>query len=231
MSKVCAVAFSLVFTVCLLSVTAAYSGVAVHSGDWIEYAVTVTGNPAAEYNVTWGRIDVTAVEGSKITVDVQTQFANGTLLPEPNIVLDVATGAIGDGFFIPTEIQVGDIYSTQYEGNITIAGTQTISAGGAQRTVFYGTASGTTYYWDKDTRIMVKAVSELPDCTMYTETKTTNLWRPQIFGIDINVFYAVIAVAVAALVAVVLVGVFLRLPQRHKNLQLQSNSRVYCGFI
>lgn len=129
----------------------------------------------------------------------------------------MATGAIGDGFFIPTEIQVGDVYSTQYEGNITIAGIQTISAGGAERMVFYGAASGTTYYWDRDTRMMVKAVSELPDCTMYTETKATNLWQPQIFGLDINVFCAFVAVAVAALVAVILVAVFLLFPYKRKT--------------
>jgi hypothetical protein len=139
---------------------------------------------------------------------VQTRFANGTLLSEPGIVLDVAWGAIGDGFFVPTEIRVGDVYPTQFEGNITIAGTQTATAGGAQRTVLVGNALGTTYCWDKQTGIMVKATSQLPDCTMTTQTKATNLWQPQTLGLEANTFYGVI-VAIGVCAATVLVGVFL----------------------
>jgi NADH:ubiquinone oxidoreductase subunit K len=196
----------------------AYSGVAVKSGDWIEYKVTVTGNPPADLDVTWARIDVTSVEGSAITVDVKTMFANGTIFPEPDIRLNVATGAIGDGFFIPTELQLGDVYSTQYEGNITITGPKIIDAGGSQRTVLYGAANETTYYWDKQTGIMVQAVSELFTCTMHTETKATNLWQPQILGLEASVFY-VLAASVAVVVVGIAIVVFLAKRQKKMDLE------------
>ena len=197
-----------------LVLTAADDGVVVRAGDWIEYQVTVTGNPSSDLNMTWGRIDVKNVTGPVIIVDVQTRFGNGTLFPEPNITLNVATGAIGDGFFIPTYLKVGDVYQTQYEGNITIEGTKTIEAGGAQREVFYGSANTTTYYWDKQNGIMVQATSELPNCTMHTKTAATNLWQPQIFGIDASTFYSLMIAAVAVLGYIVFSAVKFTLRRR-----------------
>lgn len=207
-----------------LGVAFAYSGVAVKPGDWIEYEVTVTGNPPADLNVTRARIDVIGVDGPAITVDVKTMFANRTIIPEPDITLNVATGTIGDGFFIPTELQLGDVYSTQYEGNITITGTKNIETGGAQRTVLYGAANETTYYWDKQTGIMVQAVSELSTCTMHTETKATNLLQPQILGLEDSVFY----VSVAS-VAVVVVGVAIAVfwAKRQKKMDLEHCTTRY----
>jgi hypothetical protein len=34
--------------------------VGVKKGDWIEYQVTITGNPPQDHNITWARMDVTA---------------------------------------------------------------------------------------------------------------------------------------------------------------------------
>jgi hypothetical protein len=177
------------------------SGVAVKPGDWIEYHVVVTGNPTSDLNITWAEMNVTAVEGAAVNVSVQTLFGNGTLFPEPYVPLNVATGAIGDGFFIPTTIKVGDVYSSEYEGNITITGTQRIVAGGAERTVLVGATNVTTYYWDQQTGIMVAAVSQMPNSVMHTTTSATNLWQPQILGLDVAIFYSLIAT-----VALVLVG-------------------------
>lgn len=215
MNKICALAFSLLFTFCFVNLsTVAYDGVSVHSGDWIEYNVTTTGYPTSIHNITWARLDVKAVDGSAIFTDIQTRLANGTLWLEPNTNFNVATGVVGEGAIIPTDLAVGDIYFSQYEGNITVTGTQTLQVAGAQRVVLTGEANNTSFMWDKQTGIMVKAVTVLEDCTVHSEVAATNLWEPQIFGLDANVFYAVSAVVVAAFAAVVLVGVFLRFPRR-----------------
>jgi hypothetical protein len=187
------------------SVVFAGVSVAVKKGDWIEYQVIVTGNPPPEYNITWARMDITGVQGDAINASVQTLFRNGTLLPEPYVPLNVATGAIGDGFFIPMDLNPGDVYRSEYEGNITITGIQQIEAGGAQRTVLCGVTSQTTYYWDKQNGIMVAATSNLPGCTMYTKTSATNIWQPQIIGMDQSVFYVLIIVFVSFLAAFVTV--------------------------
>lgn len=184
------------------------TNVNVKKGDWIKYQVRETGNPDPDNNVTWSRIDIRDVEGEIIKIDVQTAFANGTIYPENGIVLNIATGAIGDGFFVPTNLQPGDNYSSQYEGNITITGIQQLEAGGAKRTVLSGVADQTTYYWDKQTGIMVAATSILPDFTMYTTTSETSLWQLQILGLDSAVFYTLVVVIVIILVAVAAISIW-----------------------
>ncbi len=181
----------------------AYSDVAVKPGDWIEYTVTITGNPTPIHNITWARLDVISIEGPAINADIQTKLGNGTLWLEPDTTLNVATGAVGEGAIIPTSLTVRDVYLTQYGGNVTVTGTQTLLVGGAQRTVLCGNANHTSYIWDKQTGIMVKGATILEDCTFYSELSNTNLWQPQIFGLDVNIFYSLITVTAAAVVVTI----------------------------
>lgn len=192
----------------LVNLAAADSIVAVQAGDWIKYNVTTTGNPTPIHNITWARLDVKKVTGPEINTDIQTQLANGTLWLEPNTTFNVATGVVGEGAIIPTNLTVGDVYYSEYEGNITVTGTQTLQVSGAERVVLTGEAANTSFMWDKETGVMVKATTTLPDCTVYSETAATNLWQPQ--TPTINIIYAFIALAIAALVVIVLAGVFLR---------------------
>ena len=90
-----------------------------------------------------------------------TVYANGTIYPENGITLNLAAGAIGDGFFIPTNLTPGDKYNSEYEGNITITGVEQIEAGGAKRTILSSVEDQTTYFWDKQTGVMVAATSNL----------------------------------------------------------------------
>jgi hypothetical protein len=203
-----------ILTLSLVSFSTGYSGVAVHAGDWIEYNVTTTGYPTPIHNITWARLDVKAVEGSAIYTDIQTRLGNGSLWLEPNTNFDVATGVVGEGAVIPTDLTIGDVYFSQFEGNITVTGTQTLQVAGAKRVVLTGEAANTSFMWDKQTGIMVEATTVLEDCTVYSEVAATNLWQPQIVGLDAHLFYAVIAVIVVAFAAVVLVGVFLRFPRK-----------------
>ena len=175
--------------------------VRVKEGDWIKYQVTETGNPTSDYNITWARMDITSVQDERINIDVVTAYANGTIYPENGIALNLATGAIGDGFFIPTNLNPGDKYSSEYEGNITIMGIEQLEAGGAERTVLSGVADQTTYYWDKQTGVMVAATSNFNGFSLFTKTSGTNLWQSQILGLDSTIFYALIIAIVIILVA------------------------------
>ncbi|MGA2385037.1 MAG: hypothetical protein ABSG33_00720 [Candidatus Bathyarchaeia archaeon] len=222
-SIVFAVNLIVLLGVSLLGVAFAQSSlVGVKAGDWIQYQVTETGNPASEYNITWARMNIINVQGEVITVNVVTAFGNGTLFPENSIHLNLATGAIGDGFFVPLNLTVGDQYRTEYEGVINMTGTKQIEAGGAQRTVLIGVTNESTYNWDRQTGIMVAATSNLPGCVMYTTTNQTNLWapqtsspQPQIFGINQTTFYALI-IGVIAVVAVLVVASVLFIRRRKK---------------
>jgi hypothetical protein len=199
-----AIALTMLIFSPLLGVALADNVVGVKKGDWIQYQVTEKGNPAPQYNITWARMDIISVQGEVVTVNVQTAFGNGTLYPENGINLNLATGAIGDGFFVPTNLNPGDRYSTEYEGIINITSVGQIEAGCAKRAVLIGVTNESTYYWDRQTGIMVAATSNLPGCVMYTKTSATNIWAPQIFGIDHTMFILSVIVAVAAVLAAVL---------------------------
>ncbi|MGD0203138.1 MAG: hypothetical protein ABSC20_04445 [Candidatus Bathyarchaeia archaeon] len=199
----------LIITVSFTAVAFANPIVGVKKGDWIKYQVTVTGNPPPDENITWARMDITGVQGETININVQTGYANGTIYPENGITLNLATGAIGDGFFVPTNLTPGDQYRTEYEGTINITSVGQIEAGGAERTVLSGVSSQTTYYWDKQAGIMVAATSNLTGYTIFTKTSGTNIWQPQILGLDLTVFYTLIVAVIAVVVASVAIAVIL----------------------
>lgn len=195
---------ALIVTVSFTAVAFADPIVGVKKGDWIKYQVTATGNPPPDENITWARMDITGVQGETIDINVQTGYANGTIYPENGITLNLATGAIGDGFFVPTNLTPGDKYHTEYEGTINITSVGQIKAGGAERTVLSGVSNQTTYYWDKQAGIMVAATSNFPGYSIITKTSGTNIWQPQILGLDSTVFYALttaIAVVIVAIIA------------------------------
>ncbi len=222
-SAILATALILLIAVAFFGEAFARVDIVVKKGDWMEYQVTVAGEPAPIHNITWARFDVMDVEGTVVAIDFQTKFANGSMWLEPNITLNVAVGSIGEGCIIPTNLTVSDVYHSEYEGNITFTNTQNLQVGGAQRTVLSGisdTINQNTYLWDKQTGVMVQATTSLPDCTVYTKTSGTNLWQPQFFGLDVTLFYALIVImAVVVVVGVVLVGVWrkkARLPNKLK---------------
>jgi hypothetical protein len=197
----------LIIALSLFSEGFADISVGVKKGDWIKYQVRETGNVTADYNITWARIDVTAVQGAKINIDVQTGYANGTLYPE-KVSLNLETGAIGDGFFVPVDFNLGDQFYSEYQGNITITSIWQLEIGGILRTVISATSNQTTYYWDRQTGILVGATTTFPSFTLFTKTAETNLWQPQILGVDSTTFYELIIVLIAFLVAVLTILVW-----------------------
>jgi hypothetical protein len=199
----------LIATALFTAVAFADTTVGVKKGDWIEYQVATTGSPPEDHNITWARMDVTGVQGDAISLNVQTRFRNGTLLLE-NITLNLATGVLGDDFFIPANLSPGDKFYDIYQGNINITSVGQLAAGGAQRTVVSGATNQTTYYWDRQTGILVAATSNEPEYTMSTKTSGTNIWEPQILGLDLTVFYALIIAIVIVVVAIVAILVWRR---------------------
>jgi hypothetical protein len=181
--------------------------VGVKKGDWIEYQVTFTGTPPGRHDVTWARMEIMNVQGKSINLDITTEFSNETLLNE-TITLNLDTGQLGDDFIIPANLNSGDTFLDEYTGNITISGVEERTYAGATRTVVVGATSQTTYYWDKTTGVLVEGSSAFPNYTMHTKVDKTNMWQPQILGLDPTVFYAVVvgaAVVIAAVIALIAV--------------------------
>jgi hypothetical protein len=182
--------------------------VGVKKGDRIEYQVAVTGSPPADHDVTWARTEVTNVKGKAINLNVTTEFKNGTLLYE-NVTLNLETGQLGDDFIIPANLNSGDVFFDKNVGNITISGVEKRTYAGATRTVVSAATSETTYYWDQATGILVEGNSKFPGFTITSIADKTNMWQPQLFGLDPTVFYGLV-IGAAAFVVVVLVFLIVR---------------------
>jgi len=183
--------------------------VGVTEGDWIEYQITYTGTPPPDHEVTWARMEAVIVHGKVIALNITTRFANGQLLNE-TITLNLETGQLGDDFIIPANLNSGDTFFDKNVGNITISAVEERTYAGATRTVVHAATSETSYYWDKATGVLVEGSSHLADFTMDTMVDKTNMWQPQILGLDPTVFYAVVIGSAVAIVAVIAFFVVLK---------------------
>lgn len=226
MNKKCVlplIAAALLITLCAVAVNA-YVPVGVKEGDWIEYDVDIvvdpsTGNVSPDHNVTWARMEVTDVQGSIITLNIQTMLANGILLPD-NVTLDLEAGLLGDCFIIPANLHVSNSFFDALQGTITITEESKQIVAGAQRNVISACTDETAYTWDQATGMLVNAQSVLPAYTMTTSTNKTNLWVPQNDSLenspiphvtpDLTVIYMLTAVAAAILIIAITVLVLRR---------------------
>ena len=176
--------------------------VGVKQGDWIEYRVTVTGDVPEEHDVTWGRFEIVAVEGKEVDIKITSRYSDGTEETDTS-TLNLETGQIGDAFIIPANLDEGDTFLEQHEGNITISGVEERTYAGAKRSVVYGSTSVTMFYWDRSTGFLVEATSSYPEFTLATIAEKTNMWQTPAFGID-PLFSIVLLLLVIVAVLVIL---------------------------
>jgi hypothetical protein len=185
-----------------IGIVLAEISVGVKKGDWIEYQAVFTGTPPAGHEVTRARTEVVNVQGKVISLNITTEFSDGTLLNE-TITLNLETGQLGDAFIIPANLNKGDAFLDKYQGNITISAVEERTYADATRTVVSAATAQSTYYWDKATGVLVEGISEFPDYTIHSIADKTNMWQPQIFGLEPTVFYALLILAATVIVAVI----------------------------
>ncbi len=176
--------------------------VGVKKGDWVEYNVIFTGDVPLQHDVTWCKIEITAVEEKHIYADITSGYSDGSNETVSSIV-KLETGQIGEAFIIPANSDKGDIFSS-YEGTITISGVEEKNCAGATRSVVYATTAETVFYWDRSTGFLVEANSSSSEYTMFTKAEKTNMWQPQIFGLDQTVFIALLVVVIAVVLTLAL---------------------------
>jgi hypothetical protein len=200
--KLCLIPFALLVLLSVLSaaVTAEIS-VGVKQGDWIEYNVSFTGNPPTEHDAVWARMEVESVEGKRVNASFTSQLSNGAMV---DLVedLDFESGRLIDLFIIPANLDVGDQFYDNLVGNVTIDEVEVRMYVGAARSVVHGVAVQTDWYWDKSTGVIVEARTSSSTYTLDTIAATTNLWSPQILGLDSTIFYSM----VIAVLAVIVIG-------------------------
>ena len=186
------------------AVVSAEISVGVKQGDWIEYEVTSTGAVPEEHDVEEAKIEIIAVEGKQIDVNITSSYSDGRE-ETATIKLNLETGHIGDAFIIPANLNAGDAFLEQYSGTITVSDVEERTYAGAKRNIVCATTPQNTYYWDRTTGFLVEATSSFPDFTMTTKAEKTNMWQPQIFGLDPIVFIVIIIVAIVAVLAIFLI--------------------------
>jgi hypothetical protein len=193
----------LMVLICVGNVLAEVS-VGVKKGDWAEYQVDYTGIPPEGHDVTWARMEIKDIQGKSVYAEITVEFSDGTN-ETMTTTLDLETGKLGDDFIVPANLNSGDTFFDKNAGNITISNVEEKTYAGATRTIAHATTPETSYYWDKATGLLVEGNSSFPLYTMNTIVTKTNIWQPQVFGLDPPVFYALV------IGAVVLVGVVLTL--------------------
>jgi hypothetical protein len=198
---------SIVLLLLLILTTSFASGkvsVGVKKGDWIEYTVSTTGTPEEGHDVTWARMEIVEVQGNEIKANVTTKAQNGTL-DSMIMTLNPEKGNVGIWFIIPADLNVGEaFYDAEIDKNVTVEGSEQRTIADATRTVTHASTPERVKSWDKTTGVFVESIATLENYTLYAAVTKTNLWSPQILGVDAAVFYAatisavIIAVAVAA---------------------------------
>jgi hypothetical protein len=187
--------------------------IGVKEGDWIEYEVSTSGNVPYGHNVTWARMEIVTVKANEIIVNVTTRAMNGTF-ESGFLTLNPAKGQVGVWFIIPADLIPGEAFFDARENrNVTIEGSKQRIIAGAARTVTHATIPERIKSWDKSTGVFVESIDVLPDYTLNALAVKTNMWKPQLFGIEPTIVYAIITgfIIIAVIIAVV---VFIRITKR-----------------
>ena len=196
------VLLSVIVLVAIVSSTTVFAqvSVGVHEGDWIEYGVSYTSAPPDNFP-NWVRIDVTNIQGTSITATLTVERLNGTSDTNSG-TFDLQMG-VPDLLLIPAGLGVGDEFYHEAFGNITIDGSEEDLYVGAKRSVVYAPIEQTSLHWDQATGILLQSNQYTDTFTQIFLVDNTNMWQPQILGLDSTIFYGLIVSIVAVIVIIV----------------------------
>ena len=170
--------------------------VGVREGDWIEYKVITNGTPPEDFNVKWARMEILNVQGTRISVNVTTQALNRTL-SSLVMTFNLEKGEIGAWFIIPADLNPGDSFRDESMGrDVTVEGEEQLTYVGATRAITNTTTLERLKRWDKSTGVFVVSIDVLDNYSINATAIRTNMWSPQILGLNQAEFYALVAVII-----------------------------------
>lgn len=206
--------FRLAFVAVMLSlilIPAGLAAIEVEEGDWIEIKYTISGAPSGTVLPQWIKIEFLTVAGTTATIRVTMHMSDGNEESDTMTVdVEAGGGSFGglSGLVIPANCKVGDSIEMAGFGTMTIEGEKTGTYAGASRTVVYASLSqyGTelTYYWDKQTGVMVGASGTSGGMTVSAKVTDTNIWETEplsgqwLWILAVVVIIVVVAVAGSA---------------------------------
>ena len=209
--------------------------VGVKGGDWIEYDVSMTGTGSMPptHDVRWFRIEVLPVEDAAFSVNLTSRYANGTV-GSAIWKFNFTEGNVEGWIIIPANLGEGDTFydysiHTGVPVNVTIQDEEQKTVLGATRTVTYGEDSLRHKEWDKATGLFIgrteyyknvttKTGWYIEDLTVTVKAVATNIWSPQILGLDQTMFYTSVTAGIVAVAILILaVAVVIRKKRRSKR--------------
>jgi len=184
--------------------------VGVKPGDWIEFNANTTGNLPAGHDVIWFKMEIINTTGTQIWVNIVAESHDGTLSSAIRNI-DFTTGNTQAWIIIPANLGPGDsYYDNSTNSTVTIQGQKTSTVDGVTRTITFVNTSQRHKEWDKATGVFVQTIDNYPDYNVSATTYATNMWAPQVLGLNPTVFYAVLSVIIVIVVAAVLVIIAFR---------------------
>ncbi|UCD96041.1 MAG: hypothetical protein JSV35_05985, partial [Candidatus Bathyarchaeota archaeon] len=153
---------------------------------------------------TWLRIDIVSVQGATVIFDITRRLSNGTKYVDRETV-NLQTGELGDGFFIPANLSVRDTFLEEHEGELTVGGIQESDYAGETRTILYTTTLA-EIWWDQATGILVEVRFSRTEYTTVIEVDRTSLWGLSFWDtLDSTVLYVLIIVVLLVISALAIV--------------------------
>jgi hypothetical protein len=185
-----------------------YSSLGVKNGDWIKYTLQESFSSTGER---WQKIEFLSVEGTKVTVRFTVQTPSGTEIDETETV-DLASSNSDFStilfsmrvHIIPANLTTGDpVYLSNEFGDKTIIGEATMACAGADRMVVYSNFSQSgsqyTFYWDKQTGVLVEGAMVFGGAFKALWVTETNMWAGG--GVDWWIWALIAIAAVGVVVA------------------------------
>jgi hypothetical protein len=191
------------FLITLSAVQGQSTSVGVKKGNWVEYSVSATGTPPPEQNLNWARIEILDVEGSSFHANVTVRYVNGTFSSGVRL-FNFSAGQVQAWIIIPAHLNPGDyFYDSGLGNNVTIQGQLHKTVAGADRLITYTNTTERNKEWDKATGVYTQSDDYLENYTIHAKATATNMWVPQILGLDQTLFYSLFAGVIVAIVVVV----------------------------
>ena len=188
----------------------ASTAIGVKPGDWMEFTASTTGNLPAGHDVIWFKMEVINITGSIIWINIVAEAHNGTLSSSIRPV-DFTSGNTQAWILIPANLGPGDsFFDSSTNSTVIIQGQKTATIDGVTRTITYVNTTVRHKEWDKATGFFIQTIDNYPGYNTSAVTYATNMWIPQILGLNPAVFYAVLSDVVVIAVAVALVIVVFR---------------------
>jgi len=204
MNKIMVVVLIFIFLfVSLAVVQGQQQAVGVKAGNWIEYNVSSTGAVPEAQDVTWAKITVLDVEGNAFHANVTVKAINGTISSDVRL-FNFSAGNEQAWIIIPANLNPGQyFYDSSIGQNVTVQGQVQKNVAGANREITYTNTTERNKEWDKATGVYVASNDYLGNYTIHAQAYATNMWSPQILGLDLIVFYTIIVTVIVVVVIAV----------------------------